>query len=97
MESNEERALHALVGSQRAKLLGALEQPRSVGELDDVLLTASGGATYHVRLLEAAGVVIRRRRGQRVVVELTGRGRGLLALYGARPSGHAEGARGPVT
>jgi DNA-binding MarR family transcriptional regulator len=79
------RALHALVGSQRAKLLGALEQPRSVGELDDVLRSASGGATYHVRRLEAAGVVMRRRRGQRVIVELTGRGRSLLALYVARP------------
>jgi DNA-binding transcriptional ArsR family regulator len=83
-------ALHALVGSQRAKLLGALEQPRSIGELDGALRTASGGATYHVRRLEAAGVVMRRRRGQRVIVELTGRGRSLLALYGARASGHAR-------
>jgi hypothetical protein len=83
-------ALHALVGSQRAKLLGALSKPRSVGELDDILRTVSGGATYHVRRLEAAGVVMRHRRGQRVIVELTGRGRGLLGLYGAGPSGHAR-------
>jgi DNA-binding transcriptional ArsR family regulator len=76
-------ALHALVGSQRAKLLVALGRPRSIGELDEVLLTASGGATYHVRRLEAAGVVMRHRRGQRVLVELTGRGRSLLALFGA--------------
>jgi len=74
-------ALGALVGIQRAKLLAALKQPRSVGELNEILHTASGGATYHVRRLEAAGVVMRRRSGQRVVVELTARGRGLLALF----------------
>ena len=80
-------ALTALVGIQRAKLLAALGHPRSIGELDDTLHTASGGATYHVRRLEAAGVVMRQRRGQQVVVELTGRGRSLLALYYAKPSG----------
>jgi hypothetical protein len=91
MQSNEEmqlsgpsRALDALVGSQRARLLAALEQPRFVGDLDDILRTATGGATYHVRRLEAADVVMRHRRGQRVIVELTGRGRGLLVLFGAR-------------
>jgi DNA-binding MarR family transcriptional regulator len=77
-------ALKALVGFQRAKLLAALEQPRSVGELDEILHTASGGATYHVRRLEAAGVVTRQRRGQRVIVELTGRGDSLLALFAAK-------------
>jgi DNA-binding MarR family transcriptional regulator len=89
MEPTEQRhsgdpqrgALGALVGIQRAKLLAALGRARSIGELDEILHTASGGATYHVRRLEAAGVVMRRRRGQRVMVELTSRGRGLLALY----------------
>ena len=66
-------ALNALVGSQRAKLLAALGHPRSIGELDEILHTAAGGATYHGRRLEAAGVVMRRCRGQRVIVELTGR------------------------
>jgi DNA-binding MarR family transcriptional regulator len=80
-------ALDALVGFQRAKLLlAAGGHPRSIGELDEILNTAAGGATYHVRRLEAAGVVMRRRRGQRVIVELTGRGRSLLALYSAKPS-----------
>jgi DNA-binding MarR family transcriptional regulator len=79
-------ALDALVGIQRANLLVALRNPRSIGELDQILHTASGGATYHVQRLEAAGVVMRRRRGQRVIVELTGRGRSLLALYSAKPS-----------
>ena len=81
-------ALNALVGIQRARLLAALEHPRSIGELDEILHTVAGGATYHVRRLEAAGAVMRRRRGQRVIVELTGRGRSLLALYPAgSPSG----------
>lgn len=81
-----DRALNALVGIQRARLLAALGHHRSIGELDEILHTAAGGATYHVRRLEAAGVVMRRRRGQRVIVELTGRGRSLLALYSAEPS-----------
>jgi DNA-binding MarR family transcriptional regulator len=80
------RALDALVGTQRAKLLVALGHARSIGELDEILRTASGGATYHVRRLEAAGVVMRQRRGQRVIVALTGRGRSLLALYLTKPS-----------
>jgi DNA-binding MarR family transcriptional regulator len=78
-------ALSALVGIQRAKLLAALEHSRSVGELDEILLTAPGGATYHVQRLEAAGVVRRKRRGQRVIVELTGRGKRLFALYSGKP------------
>jgi DNA-binding MarR family transcriptional regulator len=83
MERTQEigASLHALIGIQRAELLAGLERPRFVGELDEILHTVPGGATYHVRRLEAAGVVIRRRRGQRVVVSLTERGRGLLALY----------------
>jgi DNA-binding transcriptional ArsR family regulator len=86
-------ALKALVGFQRATLLAALEQPRSVGELDEILHTASGGATYHVRRLEAAGVVTRRRRGQRVIVELTGRGESLLVLFGRNVQRLAMGRR----
>jgi DNA-binding MarR family transcriptional regulator len=78
-------ALDALVGFQRANLLAALGHPRSIGELEEILDTAAGGATYHVRRLEAAGLVMRRRRGQRVHVELTSRGRSLLALYSATP------------
>jgi DNA-binding transcriptional ArsR family regulator len=83
-ETRARAPLEALIGTQRATLLRALDRPRSVGELAQRMHTVPGGATHHLRRLEAAGLVIRERRGQRVIVELTGRGRGLLALYATR-------------
>ncbi len=75
-------SLEALVGTPRARILAALERPLRAGELAAILQTAPGGATHHLRLLEAAGLVIRVRDGRWVVVERTRRGTALLALYG---------------
>jgi DNA-binding transcriptional ArsR family regulator len=73
--------LEALVGPQRARLLRTLHQPRTVGELARTLIAVPSAATHQVRTLEAAGLVIRERTGQRVLVHRTVRGSRLVELY----------------
>jgi DNA-binding MarR family transcriptional regulator len=73
--------LEALVGSQRARVLRALDRPRTVGELARTLVAVPSAATHQVTALEAAGLVVRRRNGQRVIVHRTVRGARLMALY----------------
>jgi DNA-binding MarR family transcriptional regulator len=73
--------LEALVGPQRARLLRALERPQSVGELARTLIAVPSAATHQVTALEAAGLVVRRRNGQRVIVHRTVRGARLVELY----------------
>jgi DNA-binding transcriptional ArsR family regulator len=73
--------LEALLGRQRSTILRHLERPTTSGEIAEALWTVPGGATHHLRWLEAAGLVTRRRRGRYVLVERTPRGSALLALY----------------
>jgi DNA-binding transcriptional ArsR family regulator len=73
--------LEALVGPQRALLLRALDRPRTVGELAETLIAVPSAATHQVSALEAAGLVVRERAGQRVFVHRTVRGARLLELY----------------
>jgi DNA-binding transcriptional ArsR family regulator len=75
--------LEALLGAQRARLLGFLDRLRSAGEVATALVASPGAATHHLRALEAAGLVIRERVGRNVVVHRTRRGSALLLLYGA--------------
>ena len=74
-------SLEALVGPQRALLLRALDRPRTVGELARALIAVPSAATHQVSALEAAGLVVRQRNGQRVVVHRTVRGARLVDLY----------------
>lgn len=73
--------LEALVGAQRSTLLHRLDRPQTVGGLADALIVVPGTATHHVDALEAAGLVMRERRGREVLVHRTARGTALLALY----------------
>ena len=73
--------LDALVGAQRALLLHELERPRTVGELATALFAVPSAATHHVDALEAAGLVVRERRGRSVFVHRTVRGARLVGLY----------------
>jgi DNA-binding transcriptional ArsR family regulator len=73
--------LEALVGPQRSRLLRRLDQPQVAGELGAVLNLSPSATTFHLRALEAAGLIARDRRGRNVVVRRTQRGSGLLALY----------------
>ncbi len=73
--------LVALLGEPRALILDGLDAPASCGDIAKELQMVPAGATHHLRSLEAAGLVKRRRDGQRVIVERTARGSELLALY----------------
>jgi DNA-binding transcriptional ArsR family regulator len=75
-------SLEALLGPQRGKLLERLDHPRSAGELAATLGLAPSAITFHLRSLEAAGLVVRVRKGRNVIVYRTPRGTQLLALYG---------------
>jgi DNA-binding transcriptional ArsR family regulator len=76
--------LAALIGEQRARLLRALDSPRSVGRLAETLMAVPSAATHHVGALETAGLVIRERDGRRVMVHRTSRGTRLVGLYEER-------------
>jgi hypothetical protein len=81
-ELPEPASLEALLGRQRATILKGLDVSQRPGQIAEALHTVPGGATYHLRQLEAAGLVARERHGQHVIVERTARGTALLALYG---------------
>jgi DNA-binding MarR family transcriptional regulator len=70
----------AFTGPSRARVLRALGVPMTLGELAALLDVVPSAASYHVDLLEAAGLVARRRTGKTVLVTRTARGAELLAL-----------------
>jgi DNA-binding transcriptional ArsR family regulator len=73
--------LEALIGLPRAALLRALDSSTTAGKLAAALQLPPSGLTHHLRVLEPAGLVLRERRGQCVVVHRTVRGTRLLSLY----------------
>jgi DNA-binding transcriptional ArsR family regulator len=74
-------SLEALVGPHRSRLLRRLDNPGTAGELATALGLRPSGMTFHLRALEAAGLIVRERRGRHVIVRRTERGHVLLALY----------------
>ena len=74
-------SLEALVGGHRSRLLHRLDRPYTAGELALELGLPPSGITFHLRALEAAGLILRERRGRNVIVRRTERGTVLLALY----------------
>jgi DNA-binding transcriptional ArsR family regulator len=74
-------AFEALLGWQRARILKGLDVALRPGQIAEALRMVPAGATHHLSRLEAAGLVIRKRRGRHVVVERTARGSALLELY----------------
>jgi DNA-binding MarR family transcriptional regulator len=74
-------AFEALPGWQRAQILSGLDAEQRPGEIANALRMVPAGATHHLSRLEAAGLVVRKRRGRHVVVEPTARGTALLDLY----------------
>jgi DNA-binding transcriptional ArsR family regulator len=73
--------LEALLGSQRARVLRALDSPRTIGRLAQTLIAVPSAATHHVDSLELAGLVARERDGRYVIVHRTERGSRLVGLY----------------
>jgi DNA-binding transcriptional ArsR family regulator len=74
-------SLEALVGMHRSRLLRRLDRPFAAGELAAALDLRPNAMTFHLRALEAAGLIVRERRGRHVMVHRTERGSVLLALY----------------
>jgi DNA-binding transcriptional ArsR family regulator len=83
VEATSARAdgLHGLLGGPRASILRLLDRPANAGAIAAGLQTVPSAATHHVTALEAAGLVVRERRGSHVLVRRTARGTALLALY----------------
>jgi DNA-binding MarR family transcriptional regulator len=71
----------ALIGWQRARILRGLDVAQRPGQIANSLRMVAGGATHHLSRLEAADLVVRKRRGRHVIVERTARGTALLDLY----------------
>lgn len=74
-------SLQALLGAPRAALLQRLDQPLPAGDLAEIVGLAPSTVTFHLRALEAAGLVSRQRHGRHTIVQRTSRGTKLLALY----------------
>jgi DNA-binding transcriptional ArsR family regulator len=65
------QALARVVGRSRAALLGALVQPRTVGELAAELSLTAGAVSQHVTALRDAGLVAAHRDGRRLLCRRT--------------------------
>jgi DNA-binding MarR family transcriptional regulator len=74
-------SLEALIGTPRAAFLRMLDCPLTAGALAEISRLAPAAVTHHVQTLEAAGLVVRQRRGRNIIVHRTSRGTGLLELY----------------
>jgi DNA-binding transcriptional ArsR family regulator len=74
--------LESLLGIPRAQILRTVTRPTNIGRLAEALRAVPSAATHHVAALEAAGLVVRDRRGRNVLVRRTARGEALLELYG---------------
>ena len=67
-------ALESLLGMKRARILRLLDEPRHAGAAAKAIAATPGAASHHLRALEEAGLVIRERDGQHVIVHRTARG-----------------------
>lgn len=73
--------LEALLGKPRALILRKLERPMSARAVAELLIAVPSAATHHLRFLERAGLVERRREGRHTLVRRTTRGSEILELY----------------
>jgi DNA-binding transcriptional ArsR family regulator len=74
-------SLEALIGSARAGLLQRLDRGLTAGALAEASRLSPPSTSYHLRALESAGLVVRRRSGRNIIVHRTFRGTRLLSLY----------------
>jgi DNA-binding transcriptional ArsR family regulator len=74
------RPLGQVLGRARAEVLQAAGRPISMGELAAATGCSPRMTTYHAGQLEAAGLIVRERRGQSVWVSRTARGHDLVEL-----------------
>ena len=74
--------MDGLLGPMRTLILRMLDAPITAGAVAAGISATPSAVTHHVTALEAAGLVWRERRGQRVFIHRTARGTALLGLYG---------------
>ncbi|MEV5610565.1 winged helix-turn-helix domain-containing protein [Streptomyces sp. NPDC052225] len=67
-----------LIGPTRAQILDALEQPRTTGQLAELLRLTASTASRHATVLREAGLVASVRRGNSVLHRRTGLGDALM-------------------
>lgn len=72
--------LEAVLGGMRARVMRLAHRGLTMGEVSSLLCCAPGATTHHCKLLEAAGLVRRKRQGQQVRLLLTRRGERLLGV-----------------
>ncbi|WP_436737986.1 ArsR/SmtB family transcription factor [Streptomyces sp. BBFR102] len=73
-----ERSLAALIGAGRARVLQALTEPRTTGELAQLAGISGPGASQHTAVLRKAGLITTRRERNMAWHELTPLGRAML-------------------
>jgi hypothetical protein len=73
--------LESVVGPVRARLLLAMERPRTMTELTGLVRLAPSAITYHCDRMAAAGLAWRDKRGREVWVARTSRGDALVDLF----------------
>lgn len=76
-----EEALQIALGVARARVLYALEIPRSTGELAYLLDITSGAVSQHLSKMSQAGLVESSRSGKRVFYRLSPRGQQLIEVF----------------
>jgi DNA-binding transcriptional ArsR family regulator len=86
------RAVEALLGRPRGRLLGALRSPATPGALAGQLGVTSSAVSQHLSVLYDGGLVDRRRSGRRVLYSATDLGLALLSAGEARPGAGGAGA-----
>jgi hypothetical protein len=73
--------LESVLGPVRARLLLALERPRTMTELTGLAQLAPSAITYHCDRMAAARLVWRDKRGREVWVARTSRGDALIDVF----------------
>lgn len=79
VDGNDQQALPALLGRTRARVLAALDDTATTGELARRLRVSPASASQHVHVLAAANLVRSRRDGNQVLHSLTPLGSALLS------------------
>jgi len=82
VDGQEGRAIQALLGSTRARVILALRAHMATTDLAGILDVAESSVSYHLGHLRRAGLVEWNREGRRVVYRLSTLGAGLLGLWG---------------
>jgi hypothetical protein len=73
-DDRDDRALEALLGAGRARVLTGLDRAASTQELAARLQASAGGVSEHLGVLRRAGLVTGRREGRRVIYSRTAKG-----------------------